>query len=111
MIEESENKNTLLKVLLFLFICFLIMYISKETGLYEYKVYNKTRLTEDAIKEFESDVNNGKNVNLKDYIVTDNNDYSSIFSKTGRSMGSFIETLMNDGIKKTLKFLSALFYE
>ena len=113
MIEEIDNKNKypFIKVLFILFILFFIIYMSKENGLYEYKVYNKTRLTEESIKSFEKDINEGKNVMLKDYIINDNIDYSNTFSKTGRSIGRFIEKFMNDGIKKTLKVLSALFYE
>ena len=36
------------------------MYISKESGLYEYKTYTKTRITNAAIKQFEKDVEDGK---------------------------------------------------
>ena len=109
MIEEEKNYN-FIKVLLFIFVAFIIMYISKENGLYEYHTYNKTRLTEDAIKKFEKDVDEGKNVLLKDYIKNEKN-YSNKFSKTGASVGYLIEKTFNDGIKKTLKILSALFYE
>lgn len=109
--EENNKTNFFVKLLLFIFIGFIIMYISKETGYYEYKAYNKTRLTKEAIKEFEKDINNGKNVLLKDYIIEGKNDYSNVFSRTGANMGSFIENAMNDGIKNTLKFLSALFYK
>ena len=108
---SNKNKNPVIKTLLVLFVCFLIIYISRQTGLYEFKVYNKTRLTENAIKEFEKDINEGKNVNLKDYIVDDNIDYSNSISRFGTDIGNLLETIMNDGIKKTLKFLSALFYE
>lgn len=109
--EECKNKYKFIKFLLVIFICFIIMYISKENGYYEYRTYNKTRLTEDAIKRFESDINEGKNVLLKDYIVEEKHDYSNKVSKVGSSIGKFIESIMNDGIKNTLKYLSALFYE
>ncbi len=112
MIEEKKEKiNPVVKLLLFLFIAFLIMYLSKETGYYEYKTYTKTRLTEEAIKRFESDVNEGKNVSINDYLVDEYIDYSNIFTKTGSTINKTIELVMNDGIKKTLKILSELFYE
>ena len=38
---KVQEKNTLLKITLFLFIIFLILYICKETGFYEYKAHNK----------------------------------------------------------------------
>ena len=112
MIEEKINYlNPFVKFIILIFIGFIIMYVSKETGYYEYKAYNKTRLTEKSIKEFEKDVIDGKNVLLKDYIIENNNDYSNIVSKAGSKIGSLIEHTMNDGIKNTLKFLSALFYK
>ena len=109
--EEGKKKHKFIKFLLVIFICFIIMYISKENGYYEYRTYNKTRLTEEAIKKFEQDINNGKNVLLKDYIVEEKHDYSNKVTKLGSKVGKFIETFMNDGIKNTLKYLSALFYE
>ncbi len=113
MIEEENNKdsNFLLKALLFLFVLFLIFYLSKETGLYEFKTYTKTHLTNDAIKEFEKDLSDGKDVTLNDYIVSKEKNYTNIINKTGSFISSSVENIMNDGIKKTIKIFSKLFYE
>ena len=107
----EENSNVLIKVLLFMFIAFLIMYVSKEAGYYEYKAYTKSKLTEESIKKFESDIESGKDVSLKDYVVDDYVDYSNFVTKAGSNIGNNIEKFMNEGIKNTLKFLGALFYE
>ena len=48
--EEASSKNYFLIIMIFLFIIFLILYISGEAGYYEYKVHTKTILTEEAIK-------------------------------------------------------------
>ena len=115
MIEEeitvSRTPNKLLKILLLLFVLFLIMYISKESGLYEFKTYTKTRLTNEAILKFEKDVEDGKDVNIEDYLSNKNHDYSNFFNKSGTEVGNLIEKIMNNGIKKTLKVLNKLFYE
>lgn len=111
MIEEENNKNTFIKILVILFISFIIMYISKEKGLYEIKTYNKTVLTKESMLKFESDVEKGLNVSIKDYVSDDYKDYSNIVTKTGSSLNKLVETFMNDGIKKTLKVISHLFYE
>ena len=87
------------------------MYISKETGLYEYQVHNKTTLTKEAMLKFESDVEKGKDVSINDYIENEYKDYSNIVTKTGSNLNKLVETFMNKGIKKTLKVLSHLFYE
>lgn len=109
--EDKSNSNTLLKVLLFLFVGFLIMYITKETGLYEYQTYTKKELTKEEMIKFESDVEKGLDVSLKDYLDNDYKDYSNIVSRTGCKINKLVESFMNDGIKKTLKVLSHLFYE
>ena len=109
--ETPKNSNKLLKILLFLFVSFLIMVISKETGLYEYQVHNKTNLTKEAMLKFESDVEKGLDVSINDYLDSEYNDYSNIVTKTGTNLNKFVESFMNKGIKKTLKVLSRLFYE
>ena len=73
--EEIKHDNKLIKFLLLIFVIFLILYISKETGLYEYKAYTKSKLTEEAIKKFEKDVSEGKNVSINDYVVEEYKDY------------------------------------
>lgn len=109
--EEVKSSNKLLKILLFMFVGFLILTISKETGLYEYQVHNKTILTKEAMLKFENDVEKGKDISINDYLESEYKDYSNIVSKTGSNLNKFIELFMNKGIKKTLKVMSHLFYE
>ena len=109
--EETNNKNPIIKILLYLFILFVIVYLSNKTGYYEYKTYTKTRLTNESIIQFESDVKKGKNVSLNDYVTSEYKDYSNIITKAGSELNSVCENIMNSGIKKTLKILSELFYE
>jgi len=109
--EEEKSSNKLLKILLFIFVCFLILVISKETGIYEYKVYNKSIITKENMKKFEQDVDKGLDVSINDYIESDYKDYSNVVSRAGSNLNKFVESFMNKGIKKTLKILSALFYE
>ena len=46
-----------------------------------------------------------------DYIVNDKVDYTSKVGDIGYKFGNLVEGFMNEGLKKILKFLSALFYE
>lgn len=108
---KLQEKNILLKITLFLFVIFLVLYICKETGFYEYKAHNKANLTNEALKRFENDINEGKDVSLKDYVIDEQIDYSNKVSNIGYNIGNTVEKFMNDGIKKTLKVISALFYE
>ncbi len=109
--EEKENKDKFLITLLILFVLFLIIYITKEAGYYEFKAHKKTELTKESIKRFEKDIEAGKNVTINDYIETDYKDYSNTITNLGYNLGKMTENFMNKGIKKTLKVLSRLFYE
>ena len=67
--------------------------------------------TRQAVKEFEKDISEGKNVKLENYIKTEKVDYSNPVSDTGYNTGLLIEKFMNKGIKKTVKILSSLFLD
>lgn len=108
--EEQSSRNYFLIIMIFLFIVFLILYISGEAGYYEYKVHTKTTLTEEAVKKFEKDIAEGKNVKLESYITNERIDYSNAISNTGYNTGMFIEKFMNKGIKKVVKILGSLFF-
>lgn len=108
---KKKNNNYLLKFLLISFIFFLIIYFSNETGYYEYKVYTKTKLTEESIQTFEQDIKDNKNVTNKNYIKTNEINYSNKFSTVGYKIGSYIEKIMNYIIKKSLEILEDLFYK
>lgn len=108
--EEKQGRNYFIYIIILLFIIFLILYISSEAGYYEYKVHTKTILTEEAVKQFEKDINEGKNVEIENYIKTEKIDYTNLFSNIGYNTGKFIESFMNKGIKKTIKILGSLFY-
>ncbi len=109
--EENNSKDKFMIFLSILFIIFLIIYLTKESGYYQYKAHNKAVLTEENIKRFEKDVEEGKNVIINDYVVSDYVDYSNSITDLGYNIGKFTENIMNKGIKKTLKILSALFFD
>ena len=56
-------------VFVFLFIIFMTLYFSQLTGYYEYRNYQKMVMTEEQIKQFEQDIKDGKEVDIKDYTV------------------------------------------
>lgn len=108
---NKKNSNYLLKFLLISFIFFLIIYFANETGYYEYKIYTKTKLTQESINQFEEDLKNNKDTSTKDYVIQEYTDYSNKLTKTGSKIGSFIEEMMHAAIKKSLEILSDLFYK
>lgn len=106
--QTKKNRNYALYILYFLFFCFLILYISKESGYYDYKAYVKKELTEEAIKQFEADVEAGKNVTVDDYAVVTYTDYSNPISNIGYETSIVLEKVMTKGIKSTFRVISAL---
>ena len=106
--EEDSSKNYFLIIIIFLFIIFLILYISGEAGYYEYKVHTKTILTEEAIKEFEKDISEGKNVDAKDYFPKEV-DYSNVFTKSANNISNKIGLVVNYKAKNIWDFIKTLF--
>lgn len=108
--EEKKKINPKFKVFFYLLlIIFGFLYFSANNGYYENMNRNNTIITNDAIKEFEYDVSLGKEVDLKDYIEVDNNDYKNKYSELGFNISKFIDTMFNDGSRIVYKLLKALF--
>ena len=108
---DKKKKNIFSKIIMFFFIIFFMVYIVTENGYYEYKMYNKTKLTTEAILKFEEDIKNNKDVSTHDYVIEDYVDYTNAFSKLGVKAGNLAEKTIKYIIKKSLKILSDLFYE
>ena len=66
--ETPKKKNKFIYVLYLLLIIFGLLYYAGQTGYYENKLSNNSRLTKEAIMEFEKDIADGKAVDIKDYI-------------------------------------------
>ena len=91
------------------FIVFLAYYLAYSSGYYEAKVTRKTILTKEKIDEFESDVKNNKEIDIKNYVNNDYVDYSSSISKIGNKISSGIDSFMDGGVSEFFDFLSKLF--
>ena len=69
---KTEDKKKLgnkicTKLFMALLVAFLALYLSEKSGYYEYEQHKQTTLTKEKIKQFEKDVADGKNVDIKDY--------------------------------------------
>ncbi len=110
---KTEDKKKLCnkifsRILLALFIAFLAIYVSSATGYYEFEQHNKMVLTEEKIREFEQDVADGKEVDIKNYIVKDTPSYQNNLSKLGNSFSTHLESFVQSGIESTFKFIGKL---
>ena len=94
------------KFLRFIIITILIIYTASyyvsNSGYYEYHMQEKTILTNEKIKEFEIDVKNNENIDIKDYLGEDNKDYSN-------KLSNIMYDVSNNGTKATRKIMKYLF--
>lgn len=93
------------------FVIFVALYISMSSGYYEYKNSKKVALTNEQIKKFEKDVNEGKNVDITKYLELNNKSYQNALSKTGLSISSTSEKIIQKVITETFKILSKVMGE
>ena len=108
--NSKKKKYSKFKFIFYLLIIiFGCLYFAGATGYYENKLSNSTRLTKEAIMEFEKDIAEGKAVDIKDYINTDNNDYKNTYSNLGYKLSNAIDIALNDGVGYLVKLLKALF--
>ncbi len=106
---KHERQNKIFKyIILTSFITFFALYISQSTGYFEYKNSQKVALTNEQIKQFEKDVDSGKNVDLTKYIEINNKNYQNNISKTGLSLSNILEKGIQKIIDKSFKVLSKL---
>lgn len=96
--------------LLVLFIMFIGLYTSAQVGLIDYQARNKTLMTEEAIKEFENDIKDGKKVDIKKYVVDKNKKYDNGLSKAtlkvSNSIGKSIDGILKLFFKKMEKIVN-----
>ena len=105
--EEKKNNryHIFFRVIFAFFILFLCLYSISVNGFIETSNKNKTLYTEEQIRKFEEDVNNGNFVNIEKYIEGSEVDYSNEVSRIGES----ISTLIDDGSKYVIEMLEKFF--
>ena len=82
---------------------FIFSYVIEESGYYEYNLQNRKNLTEQEIKEFEQDIKDGKDIDIKNYMQKANQDYSNNLTKATSSMSikanNYIKLILTDSFK------------
>lgn len=87
-------------IALVLVIFFAALYFSGLTGYYQYSENRKTTLTEDAIKRFENDLENGKEIEAKNYLQEEKE-----YNNKASTLGMKISGLIEKGFNKTMNSL------
>lgn len=107
--EEQKKKiwnKIFSKIFLILFISFLALYLSEKTGYYEYEQHKQTTLTKEKIKQFEQDVADGKNIDIKDYTTEETVNYETKLSNVGLEISKNVGLVVKTGLEGTFEFLN-----
>ena len=91
-----------------LFITYLTLYFSMQTGYYEYETRKKNQLTEEQIIKFEEDVKKGKNIKLEDYLKETEVDYGNQMSQIGKNFSLQVSNAVQNGIEKIFSQLNKI---
>ena len=76
MIKNKALKLTMTIIILI----YIISYYVANSGYYEYHLQERTYLTNQKIKEFEEDVKNNENIDVKDYLAYEKVEYTNKFT-------------------------------
>jgi len=106
------NKKKIFKVILIcFFLAFVVSYIIEKTGYYEYNLQNKTVMTNEAMKEFEKDLKEGKDVRKEDYVISSEKDYTSTLTRGTNKVSIKVNKLLKKGIEGVFKVLGSFVEE
>ena len=104
----KKKIHPILKILIGLFVIYVIVYSLGKSGYYDKKIREKTAFTEKQIAQFESDVANGVEVDVQNYFPEEV-DYSNVFTKSANSISRRLAKILNNNSKNLLDFLKTLF--
>ena len=95
-------KNKIFLFILFIFLVFfLVLLIAESQGYYKNRNEKAKILTEEQIKEFEEDVREGKDIDIKKYVLYEDKDYSNKVSSNVYKISLKLE----EAVDKTIKLI------
>lgn len=108
--KKTKKGKIFFRILFTLFLIFISLIIAYESGYYETKSHNKAILTKEAMERFENDVEKGKLVDVKDYLVEEHKDYSNSVTKIGNKITNNISDFLTKGLSGIFETLKGLFW-
>ena len=93
-------------IVLILVFLFFVLYFMQVSGYNEYTRNRENMLTEEQIKEYEEDIEAGKDVTIKDYLNKDKVNYENKVSELGLDLSRLIEDIFNKGMNVFFEMLN-----
>ena len=108
--KESKKSKYFFRTLFGFLVVFVALLIAFESGYYESRMSNRAVLTKEAMDRLESDVEEGKVVDIEDYLKSDRVDYSNGITKLGNKISNGISKIMTNGLSGLFEALKGLFW-
>ena len=105
------NKKIVKLISIIIILIFIASYMIAESGYYEYTMQRKTIVTNEKIKEFEEDVKNNKEIDLKNYLDKDDMNYSNKITTLVYNISDNSNKLARKTIKYIFKKIGSLVEE
>lgn len=93
-------------IVLILVFLFFVLYFMQASGYNEYTRNRENMLTEEQIKEYEEDIEAGKDVTIKDYLNKDKVNYDNKVSDLGLNLSELIGDVFNKGMNAFFEMLN-----
>lgn len=107
--NKKKKGNIILKILGFLFIVYIALFIANTSGYYESKIRDQVLVTEEGIKEFEEKVQNGEEIDISSFLNNEREDYSNDLSLLGDNLTSSLEKFISGGLDIVGNVINSLF--
>ena len=92
-------KKVPLVILLSLFTFFVILIVAQSQGYYKTRSEKAKALTEEQIVKFEKDVSEGKNIDVKKYVLYEDRDYTNRVSNNIYKISLELESIFDKTIR------------
>lgn len=86
-------------IFLSLFIFFIILLLAESQGYYKNRNEKAKILTEEQIENFEQDISQGKNIDIKKYVLYEDKNYQNKVTSNIYKVSLKLENALDDAIK------------
>lgn len=102
------KRKLFILLIILLFGCYLVIFISSESGYYFYSNRKKADITDEMIKQFEKDVAENKDVNINDYISYEKKDYTNNITDIGDGISNLLIKTVDFTINESYKIMEKM---
>jgi len=106
---KKKKGNIILKILAFLFVVYMALFIANMSGYYESKIRDRVVITDEGIKEFEKKIQNKEEIDITSFLNNEREDYSSGISNLGDKVTMGVENIVSGSMGVISNILKSLF--